>query len=246
MISFAGKTAVVTGGGSGIGRAVAELLGELGAKVHVFDLPAVDVTDKEKLAAAFDVVGEVDVVMANAGIGKPASIETTTEEFWQRTIDVNLKGVFLTVQQAVRKMKPRRSGAIVLTASTNSYDGEAELIAYNASKAGVLGILQTAANELGAYGIRVNAVCPGLIRTPLTDWYYDYPEKLKPYFQHIPMGRGGEPREVAQAMAFLASEAASYVTGVALRVDGGQMVSKYSTWEETTAEFARDHWRLRS
>lgn len=245
MISFTGRTAVVTGGGSGIGRAVAALLGELGAKVHIFDLPEVDVTDQAKLAAAFErIEGPIDVVIANAGIGTPASIENTTDEHWQRTIDVNLKGVFHTVRQATLRMKPQRRGSIVLTASTNSYDGEAELIAYNASKAGVLGILQTAANELGAYGIRVNAVCPGLIRTPLTDWYYNYPDKLKPYFQHIPMGRGGEPREVAQAIAFLASDAASYITGVALRVDGGQMVSKYSTWNEPDAVFDRDHWRL--
>src|SRR6185312_6849801 len=99
-----------------------------------------------------------------------------------------------------------------ITASTNSYDGEASLIAYNASKAGMLGILHTAANELGPYGIRVNAVCPGLIRTRLTADSFANGKLLSDYFRHIPLGRGGDPGEVAQAVLFLASDLASYIT----------------------------------
>jgi NAD(P)-dependent dehydrogenase (short-subunit alcohol dehydrogenase family) len=245
MISFEDKTVVVTGGASGIGAATVALLRECGATVHVFDLPAVDVTKRETLEAAFAKLGAVDAVIANAGIGRPIPLETTTDADFARTLDVNLAGVFRTVQIASQKMKTRRRGSIVLTASTNSYDGEADLIAYNASKAGVLGILHTAANELGPWGIRVNAVCPGLIRTPLTQTHFSQPETLKDYFRAIPMGRGGEPREVAQAIAFLASDAASYITGASLLVDGGQMAAKFSPWNEERGEFLDDHWVLR-
>lgn len=245
MLTFADQTVVVTGGGSGIGAAAVSLLRELGATVHVFDLPTVDVTRRDTIEAAFAAVGAVDAVIANAGIGRPIALSATTDEQFARTLDVNLAGVFRTVQLASERMKPQRRGAIVLTASTNSYDGEADLIAYNASKAGVLGILHTAANELGPWGIRVNAVCPGLIRTPLTQSHFSEPETLKEYFRAIPLGRGGEPREVAQAMAFLASDAASYITGAALLVDGGQMCAKFGPWNEERGEFVGDRWRLR-
>jgi NAD(P)-dependent dehydrogenase (short-subunit alcohol dehydrogenase family) len=109
----------------------------------------------------------------------------------------------------------------------------------------VLGILHTAANELGPYGIRVNAVCPGLIRTRLTSSHYATPEVLKPYFQHVSLGRGGEAEEVANAVTFLASDAASYITGAALLVDGGQLTSKFGTWTEQNADFSGDRWRLK-
>jgi len=144
------------------------------------------------------------------------------------------------VQSAARRMN---GGSIVLTASTNSYDGEPNLSAYNASKAGLLGLLHTAANELGPRGIRVNAVCPGLIRTRLTEDHFKNPDLLRDYFRHIPLGRGGEAAEVAKAIAFLASDAASYVTGATLFVDGGQMASKFGTWTEETAEFVDGRWR---
>jgi NAD(P)-dependent dehydrogenase (short-subunit alcohol dehydrogenase family) len=142
-------------------------------------------------------------------------------------------------------MKPRRRGAIVITASTNSYDGEATMVAYNASKAGLLGILHTAANELGPWQIRVNAVCPGLIRTRLTEAFFVNPPVIKEYFRDIPLGRGGAPEEVGNAIAFLASDLASFITGAALVVDGGQMAAKFGTWNEETAEFADGRWRLR-
>lgn len=244
MISFAGRTAAITGGASGIGAAAAGLLRTLGATVHVLDLPAVDVTRREQVHEALAAISELDVVIANAGIGRPTPLGETSEEQWRRTLDVNLTGVFHTVQAAAAAMKPRRRGSIVLTASTNSYDGELDLIAYNASKAGVLGILHTAANELGPWGIRINAVCPGLIRTPLTQAHFSQPELLKEYFRHIPLGRGGEPGEVAQAMAFLASDAASFITGAALLVDGGQMATKFGPWNEASAVFEHGAWKL--
>ena len=139
-------------------------------------------------------------------------------------------------------MKSVRKGSVVLTASTNSFDGESDLVAYNASKAGLLGLLRTAANEWGPYGIRINAVCPGLIRTRLTDSSFSNPSVLSEYFKHIPLGRGGEPEEVAQAVMFLASDLASYITGATLVVDGGQMASKYGTWGNQTDTFDGQRW----
>ncbi|MGA2597432.1 MAG: SDR family NAD(P)-dependent oxidoreductase [Bryobacteraceae bacterium] len=241
---FSGRRAVVTGGASGIGRAVAELLRTSGAEGLVWDLET-DVTDRRALELAFEQAGALDIVIANAGIGSQATLAETADELWDRTLAVNLTGVFNTVRAAARRMIPRRRGAIVITASTNSYDGESNLTAYNATKAGLLGILHTAANELGPYGIRVNAVCPGLIRTPLTEAHFSQPELLKDYFRHIPLGRGGEAAEVANAIAFLASDAASFITGAALLVDGGQMATKFGTWSEENAEFVGDRWRLK-
>jgi NAD(P)-dependent dehydrogenase (short-subunit alcohol dehydrogenase family) len=258
---FSDKIAVVTGGANGIGAATARVLARGGARVAIFDLEradaaavaaqfggtaySVDVTDRSSLERAFEQTGPPDIVIANAGIGEELEFSATTEEKWQRTIAVNLTGVFLTLQTAAATMKPRRRGAMVITASTNSYDGEALLTAYNASKAGLLGVLHTASNELGPYGIRVNAVCPGLIRTRLTERHFSHPEVLKDYFRQVPLGRGGDPEEVANASAFLASDLASYITGAALLVDGGQMATKFGTWDEGRAEFAEGRWRLR-
>jgi NAD(P)-dependent dehydrogenase (short-subunit alcohol dehydrogenase family) len=245
-IDFSGKTAVVTGGASGIGLAIANALSDAGAAVHVFDLhsePAVNVTDSASVELAFAGVPAPDVVVANAGTVAPAELSATTDEIWLRTITTNLTGAFYTVRAAAARMR-EKGGAIVITASTNSYDGEPQLTAYNASKAGLLGLLHTAANELGPHGIRVNAVCPGLIRTPLTESHFSNPELLKDYFRHIPLGRGGNPEEVAKAALFLGSDLASYITGATLFVDGGQMCSKFGTWGDLQAEFSGDRWRL--
>jgi NAD(P)-dependent dehydrogenase (short-subunit alcohol dehydrogenase family) len=260
-LGLRGKLAVVTGGANGIGFSMARLLAASGADVCIVDLEresteaaaraigaravTADVTDRRSLDAAFEKTGAPDIVMANAGIVLEAGFLEHTSEAWDRVLAVNLTGMFHSVQAAARLMKPKRGGAIVLTASTNSYDGEARLTAYNASKAGILGLLHTAANELGPYQVRVNAVCPGLIRTRLTAQHFANPELLREYFRQIPLGRGGEPEEVAQAAVFLASPLASYITGATLLVDGGQMASKYGTWTEETAAFADGRWRLR-
>src|ERR1051326_7734744 len=244
VFDFNRKKAIVTGGASGIGRATADLLRASGANVIVIDRET-DVSNRAALEQAFERAGTPDIVIANAGMGSQEALTETSDELWDKTLAVNLTGVFNTVRAAARQMKPNRRGAIVITASTNSYDGEANLSAYNATKAGLLGILHTAANELGPYGIRVNAVCPGLIRTPLTESHFSNPELLKDYFRHIPLGRGGEAEEVANAIAFLASGTASYITGAALFVDGGQMASKFGTWTEENAEFTNGRWTLR-
>jgi NAD(P)-dependent dehydrogenase (short-subunit alcohol dehydrogenase family) len=245
-MNFHGKNVIVTGGANGIGLAVSRNIAAAGGSVWIFDVASasptdaarsigvraciVDVTDRKSLESAFDQAGVPDVVVINAGIGEIASLTETPADLWSRTLAVNLTGAFDTMQIGAKRMKRIGKGSMVLTASTNSFDGEANLIAYNASKAGLLGILRTAANELGPYGIRVNAVCPGLIRTRLTASSFSNPGVISDYFRHIALGRGGEPDEVAQAVMFLASDLASYITGATLVVDGGQMASKFGTW----------------
>lgn len=255
---FHGKNVVVTGGANGIGLAVSKNIAAAGGSVWIFDLesesPAeaarsigsqaciADVTHRPSLENAFDEAGVPDIVVVNAGIGRPASLPETTADLWNRTVAVNLSGAFHTVQIAAERMRRARKGSIVLTASTNSFDGEADLVAYNASKAGLLGILRTAANELGPYGIRVNAVCPGLIRTRLTASSFRNQSVISDYFKHIALGRGGEPEEVAHAVMFLASDLASYITGTTLVVDGGQMASKFGTWGKESDSFDGQSW----
>jgi NAD(P)-dependent dehydrogenase (short-subunit alcohol dehydrogenase family) len=261
QIDFKGKLAVVTGGANGIGLAIAKQLAASGANTFILDLererPAeiaagfgthgivADCSDRAQLEHAFHSLPAVPaVVMANAGLVIEGDLLSLDQSDWDRTIALNLTGAFHTLQVAARLMKTRRSGSIVLTASTNSFDGEQRLIAYNASKSGLLGLLHTAANELGPHGIRVNAVCPGLIQTRLTQASFDNPDIIRDYFRQIALGRGGKPDEVANAAVFLASDLASFITGVTLFVDGGQMASKFGTWSEDTAKFADGKWRL--
>ena len=253
-IGFDRMNCLVTGGAGGIGLATAKLFRDCGAGVYVLDRVPIsepgidsivlDLADDTAFANALDSIGDVHVAVLNAGICRPQKLEETTRENWQATIDINLSAVFFQLKELAIRMKQRRSGSIVLTASTNSFDGEADLISYNASKAGLMGILHTAANELGPYGIRVNAVCPGLIETPLTAGAFAEERLIKPYFEALPLGRGGKPAEVAQTIAFLASEMASYVTGTSVFVDGGQMATKFGTWGSLDARFEGGKWIL--
>jgi NAD(P)-dependent dehydrogenase (short-subunit alcohol dehydrogenase family) len=253
-IRFDQMNVLVTGGAGGIGRACIRRFRDSGANTWSFDRSAsnetgiesinVDLTDYKAFEANLATLPSIHVAVLNAGICRPQPIDQTTQPDWRATIEINLTAVFFHLQAIARRMKQQRSGAIVLTASTNSFDGEPGLIAYNASKAGLLGILHTAANELGPYGIRVNAVCPGLIETPLTTAAFQDESIVKPYFAALPMGRGGQPEEVASTVAFLASSQASYITGATLFVDGGQMASKFATWNQLDASFADGRWKL--
>lgn len=255
---FKNREVVVTGGANGIGLAISRAFVSAGASVWIFDVAGeeldriageigakarvADVRDRVSLERAFAEVRDLEIAVVNAGVGLRGGTLTTTPEQWDRTLQVNLTGAFHTLQIAAGQMKRRGGGSIVVTASTNSYDGEADLIAYNASKAGLLGIVHTAANELGPYGIRVNAVCPGLIRTRLTAAHFANPDVSRAYFREIPLGRGGEPEEVANAVRFLASDLASYITGATLFVDGGQMAAKFGVWSEENASFDGQRW----
>jgi NAD(P)-dependent dehydrogenase (short-subunit alcohol dehydrogenase family) len=262
QIDFSGKLAVVTGGANGIGLAIAKHLAASGAKAYILDLErerpveiaaafgaqgiVADCSDRGEVDRAFSSLPSApDVVMANAGTVIESEFLSVDPSDWDRTIALNLTGTFHTVQIAARAMKTLRRGSIVLTASTNSFDGEQRLTAYNASKAGLLGLLHTAANELGPYGIRVNAVCPGLIHTRLTQPSFDNQAVIRDYFRHIALGRGGEPEEVANAAVFLASDLASYITGATLFADGGQMAAKFGPWTDDSAKFSNGKWTLR-
>lgn len=258
---FCSRKVIVTGGANGIGLAIAQSFVGAGASVWIFDRAEewpdevakgfrahaceADVSDRQSLESAFAAAGPPDVVVVNAGIAPQASLLNSTPDLWNRVLAINLTGAFHTLQLAAASMEQRGNGAIVVTASTNSFDGEGDLAAYNASKAGLLGLVRTAANELGPLGIRVNAVCPGLIRTRLTEASFKNPALLSEYFKHIPLGRGGEPLEVAQAVLFLASDLASYITGATLFVDGGQMASKFGTWSSATDTFNTESWSRR-
>jgi len=257
-LDFQNKNVIVTGGASGIGLATAKAFAAAGALVWIVDLPnpnlaaiaqsmgaqacEADVTSRSSLEDAFARIPDPSAVIVNAGISSNQFLLETTQEAWDRTLAVNLNGAFHTVQLAAEKMRRVGGGSIVLTASTNSFDGEPGLFAYNASKAALLGILHSAANELGPYGIRVNAVCPGLIRTRLNADSFANPQVISKYFKHIPLGRGGEPEEVAQAILFLASGLSSYITGAALLVDGGQLASKFGTWGKEGDSFDGQRW----
>jgi meso-butanediol dehydrogenase / (S,S)-butanediol dehydrogenase / diacetyl reductase len=242
---FTGMRALITGAATGIGAATAGVFRREGATVVSAGLGEgedirVDLSEAGAPARVLDGAGEIQAAVLNAGVCRPADLLETSEENWGRTIEVNLSANFRLLQECGRRM---RGGSIVLTASTNSFDGEAGLIAYNASKAGLLGLVHTAANELGPLGIRVNAVCPGFIRTPLTESAFRDAAFAKRYFGALPLGRGGMPEEVAEAIAFLASPAASYITGATLFVDGGQMAAKFGTWDEKTDVFDGLAWR---
>lgn len=248
IMRFVNKIAVVTGGGGEIGRATAKRLANEGAIVIVVDVNLemaeqtvaeiggnawawqTNVAHRDQVEAMVNEVlrrhGQIDVLCNIAGIAPPAPFLETTDENWNATLDVNLKGVFFCSQVVARAMVSAQvRGNIVNMASTNGLVGEVGLVAYNASKFGVIGLTMTAAIELAPYGIRVNAVAPGMIRTKLSQAVLDAdPELARTYFQDkIPMARFGEPSEVAAAVAFLASADAGFITGHSLVIDGGQL-----------------------
>jgi NAD(P)-dependent dehydrogenase (short-subunit alcohol dehydrogenase family) len=244
---FEDKVAIVTGGGSGIGLATAERFVREGARVVVGDVDKVrldavqerlgeavrvvecDVTDEDAVETlaqtAIDAFGRLDVAFANAGIGTSGLIVDTDLDDWRRVVDVCLVGPMLTIKHAARRMDG--GGAIVVTASLNAVQPGRGMSAYCAAKAGVAMLVQVAAMELGASGIRVNAVGPGLVRTGLTDGMWLVPEVVDEYIENTTVGRHATPDEIANLVAFLASDEAGFMSGALHLVDGGAATKRY-------------------
>jgi NAD(P)-dependent dehydrogenase (short-subunit alcohol dehydrogenase family) len=230
-----GEVAVVTGGASGLGRVVADAFAAVGARVAIFDLVAVgddayamDVSDETQVRAAFDTVvarhGRVDVLFNNAGIAIRRPTTELTLEDWNKVVAINMTGVFLCAREAARHMLASgRGGRIVNTASIMGFSGGGLYpnISYQATKGAVVNMTRALAVEWARQGIRVNAIAPTWIRTPLTRGITENPELVQRIAQLTPMRRLGEPPDIVGAVLFLASRASALVTGHVLAVDGG-------------------------
>jgi 3-oxoacyl-[acyl-carrier protein] reductase len=238
--SLDGKVALVTGGSRGIGAAIARELGAAGARVAVnyresSDVAneiaaeiggiamAGDVADREQAAALVtrveEELGDLDCLVNNAGVTRDGLIARMSDEDWDAVLDTNLRGTFNTCRAVSRKMLRRRSGSIVNLTSVVGIHGNPGQANYAASKAGIIGLTKALARELGTRGVRVNAVAPGYIDTELTDVLPD--EVRNAILGNTPLGRLGEPEDVARAVRFLCSDEAAFVTGAVLLVDGG-------------------------
>ena len=240
------KVTVITGAGSGIGKETALLFAKEGAKVVVADVNEkageetvveikkngegffvkLDVSNREQskqmVKTALEKYGRIDILINNAGIVQDAFVSKMTEEQWDKVININLKGVFNCTQAVVEVMMNQGSGVIINTSSIVGLYGNVGQVNYAATKAGLIGMTKTMAKELGRKGIRVNAVAPGFITTPMTS---NVPEKiLEMMKEKTPLRRLGEAKDVAYAYLYLASDEARFVTGAVLCVDGGLII----------------------
>lgn len=246
LFSLKGKVAVAVGGTSGIGRALAlgfaragatviassrrqDLVESTAAEIEALGSKTLrlvsDVSDRpslEKLCSATVAqFGKVDICLVTAGMIKKQPSIDVSEEDWVRIVDVNLNGSFRANQIFGRQMLKQKSGVIINTASLTSFVSFPEVCAYNASKAGVKMMTETLAVEFAPHGVRVNAIAPGVFRTPLNTKVLDIPERLEGILRRTPMGRLGELEELVGAAVYLASDAAKFVTGITIPVDGG-------------------------
>ena len=246
-----GRSALVTGGARGLGYAMARALGERGAKILVMDLAlaeaeaaAAQLRDAriEALAISGDVTqpadstravdraveawGSIDICLNNAGVGSLGAAEEVTLQEWRRVIDVNLTGVFFTAQAAARRMIAAKRGVIVNVASMSGLivNVPQKQSVYNISKAGVIMATKSLASEWAEFGIRVNAIAPGYMRTEMTAKPLADADASRPWLDATPMQRPGEPDELGGAVVYLASDASSFVTGSVLVIDGGYVV----------------------
>lgn len=246
------KVAIITGAGSGIGRASAVLFAKEGAKVAVADIVRKGSLETVKMirnsggdatfvetdvSRASDVermvkttvekYGKLDILFNNAGINLEKTVTDTTEEELNKVIDINLKGVFLCSRYAIPEMIRNSGGVIINTASIRGLVGQFHLAAYCASKGAVVLLTKAMALDYGPYNIRVNCICPGGIQTPMHEAFLatvaDPEREMREMLKKIPLGRIGQPEDVAHAALFLASDESFYITGVALPVDGGRM-----------------------
>ena len=248
MPSLQGRTAVVTAGGAGIGAATARRFAQEGAAVVVADLSGrranevaeaitasggraaaikVDVADPEQVQScirlALETFGRLDIMVNNAGLAQLAPLEDTTLESWNRVIAVTLTGTFLGMKFCLPVMRRQGQGVIVNTASISGTAGDYGLSSYNAAKAGVINLTRAVAIENARYGIRANCVCPGAINTRAAELMGKAraDELRRRQAAAHPLGRLGQPEEIADAMRFLASDESSFITGAAIMVDGG-------------------------
>ena len=241
------KKAIVTGGGRGIGRAVALAFAREGADIvvnyqsndaaaqevveHISDLGRTAIPIKADVSSYDSVnemvdrtvreLGGVDIIVNNAGVSRPSMLLDMTEESWDKIIAIHLKGTFNCSQAAARHMKEQKKGRIINVISTAGRFGTVGQINYASAKAGIIGFTQSASRELGRYGITVNAICPGVTFTDMTEKIRTDEKFQKIFLGRIQLGRFAEPEEIAPAFVFLASEEASYITGHVLNVDGG-------------------------
>jgi 3-oxoacyl-[acyl-carrier protein] reductase len=234
--SLEGRTALVTGGSRGIGQAIAAELATAGAQVVIGYRSGgdeaekvageiggravqADVADPEDAKRLVDEAGDVEILVNNAGVTRDGLLARMSDEDWDVVIDTNLRGTFNTCRAATRGMMRRRSGTIVNVSSIVGLHGNPGQTNYSASKAGIIGFTKALARELGSRGVRANVVAPGYISTRLTN---ELPEELKEaMLANTPLGRFGDPEDVAGAVRFLCSDAAAFVTGEVLLVDGG-------------------------
>jgi len=244
-----GRTAIITGGGSGIGAACARLLASNKVRVIVVDYDGdaalrvsgeigneamhvvLDVSDVDGIRRMFDCFDEqgvlANILVNSAGIREILPPLELNSEDWDRVIDVNLKGTFFMCQSFTRQLRTvKECGVIVNVASTSSILAAKNRTAYGASKHGVVGLTKQLAFEFGELGIRVNAVAPGVVRTALTESYFQDPERIARLVNAYPLGRVAMPEDIADVVLFLVSNAARFITGAILPVDGGYTTGK--------------------